>query len=196
MCEDDPLKIDPGLCGCGVTDVDSDGDGLPNCLDECPLNPLRSKLGPCACKEVTKEGCDDLYYPYIDCEGDAILTMKVSTGRRDSISQVSIHLYEHAGREYGVNNCELKNSDIKSSKYGRHRVDIGLEYSVLGKYFELECQVSAQNGPVRHQVRKWTSDCDAAFADFYWQCAAEEEVAESRSSVKLSGLWYVAALIL
>ena len=30
-CADDPDKIDPGLCGCGVSDVDTDGDGTPDC---------------------------------------------------------------------------------------------------------------------------------------------------------------------
>ncbi|MEK6676258.1 MAG: right-handed parallel beta-helix repeat-containing protein [Planctomycetota bacterium] len=35
-CPLDPLKSDPGICGCGVTDIDSDGDGVENCLDPCP----------------------------------------------------------------------------------------------------------------------------------------------------------------
>lgn len=30
-CPDDPLKIDYGVCGCGVPDVDTDGDGLVDC---------------------------------------------------------------------------------------------------------------------------------------------------------------------
>jgi hypothetical protein len=31
-CDSDPLKIAPGTCGCGVADVDSDGDELLDCL--------------------------------------------------------------------------------------------------------------------------------------------------------------------
>ena len=30
-CPTDPYKIEPGLCGCGVADLDSDGDGLLDC---------------------------------------------------------------------------------------------------------------------------------------------------------------------
>ncbi|MFM7298988.1 MAG: thrombospondin type 3 repeat-containing protein, partial [Planctomycetota bacterium] len=31
----DPLKVGPGTCGCGVSDVDTDGDGLSDCVDNC-----------------------------------------------------------------------------------------------------------------------------------------------------------------
>lgn len=32
-CPNDPNKIDPGICGCGVADTDSDIDGTPDCND-------------------------------------------------------------------------------------------------------------------------------------------------------------------
>lgn len=32
-CPDDPEKIDPGLCGCGTSDADTDDDGTPDCDD-------------------------------------------------------------------------------------------------------------------------------------------------------------------
>ena len=32
-CPDDPDKIDAGICGCGTSDVDTDGDGTPDCED-------------------------------------------------------------------------------------------------------------------------------------------------------------------
>ena len=36
-CPYDPIKIEPGICGCGVADdIDSDGDGVPDCVDNCP----------------------------------------------------------------------------------------------------------------------------------------------------------------
>ncbi len=35
-CPDDPLKADPGICGCGVSDDDADDDGVADCVDVCP----------------------------------------------------------------------------------------------------------------------------------------------------------------
>lgn len=42
LCPNDPLKIEPGICGCGVADEDTDADGVVNCLVEirtdCPTD--------------------------------------------------------------------------------------------------------------------------------------------------------------
>ncbi len=38
-CPDDPAKLDPGACGCGVPDTDADADGVPDCIDNCPAVP-------------------------------------------------------------------------------------------------------------------------------------------------------------
>jgi len=35
-CPNDPAKISDGLCGCGVPDVDTDADTIPDCHDQCP----------------------------------------------------------------------------------------------------------------------------------------------------------------
>lgn len=48
-CPNDPGKVAPLICGCGVTDDDDDGDGAPSCVDECPLNPGRTIAGECGC---------------------------------------------------------------------------------------------------------------------------------------------------
>ncbi len=36
FCPGDPDKINPGTCGCSVTDTDTDGDNTPDCNDNCP----------------------------------------------------------------------------------------------------------------------------------------------------------------
>ena len=42
-CPTDPLKTAPGACGCGVVDVDTDADAVPDCIDNCDgiANPLQ-----------------------------------------------------------------------------------------------------------------------------------------------------------
>ena len=42
-CNGDPLKGQPGVCGCGNPDTDSDGDGRLNCQDGCPLDPTNAE---------------------------------------------------------------------------------------------------------------------------------------------------------
>lgn len=49
QCPGDPDKIEPGQCGCGVADTDSDGDGIANCSDGCPNDPDKVAPGICGC---------------------------------------------------------------------------------------------------------------------------------------------------
>ncbi len=49
FCPDDPDKTTGGVCGCGVPDVDSDGDTVLDCNDLCPLDPAKTVPGVCGC---------------------------------------------------------------------------------------------------------------------------------------------------
>ncbi|MFO7558064.1 MAG: choice-of-anchor U domain-containing protein [Desulfobacterales bacterium] len=51
-CPDDPNKIDPGVCGCGISDVDTDNDGTPDCIDSCPNDPNKTDPGVNGCGET------------------------------------------------------------------------------------------------------------------------------------------------
>ena len=52
-CPEDPDKTKPGKCGCGVPDVDADGDGVMDCFagdeDRCPDDPDKMVPGECGC---------------------------------------------------------------------------------------------------------------------------------------------------
>ena len=49
-CPSDPAKTAPGVCGCGVADVDADGDGVYTCQgDLCDTDPLKTTPGICGC---------------------------------------------------------------------------------------------------------------------------------------------------
>lgn len=49
QCPDDPNKTEPGMCGCGTPDTDTDQDGTPDCNDNCPNDPAKTELGVCGC---------------------------------------------------------------------------------------------------------------------------------------------------
>jgi hypothetical protein len=48
-CDDDPDKVEPGQCGCGVEDTDGDADGTADCVDGCPTDMAKSEPGICGC---------------------------------------------------------------------------------------------------------------------------------------------------
>jgi len=60
FCPDDPDKTEPGICGCGVADTDTDQDGTPDCNDECPDDPNKTEPGSAGCgvaePDTGKEG--------------------------------------------------------------------------------------------------------------------------------------------
>ncbi|MEA1946583.1 MAG: CFI-box-CTERM domain-containing protein [Thermodesulfobacteriota bacterium] len=50
-CPNDPDKTEPGICGCGVPDIDTDSDGTLDCNDNCPNDPNKIEPGICGCGE-------------------------------------------------------------------------------------------------------------------------------------------------
>ena len=60
-CPDDPEKLQPGQCGCGVADIDTDSDGTADCIDGCPDDPNKTDPGQCGCGALDT-----------DTDGDAV----------------------------------------------------------------------------------------------------------------------------
>jgi hypothetical protein len=58
----------PRQCGCGVEDIDSDGDGTANCIDGCPLDAGKSAPGCCGCGYADTDVDGD---GYAECAPDA-----------------------------------------------------------------------------------------------------------------------------
>jgi ELWxxDGT repeat protein len=49
QCEADPQKFVAGSCGCGISDNDTDQDGVADCEDLCPADPDKVIPGTCGC---------------------------------------------------------------------------------------------------------------------------------------------------
>ncbi len=48
-CPNDPNKTEPGVCGCGTPDIDTDRDGTLDCNDGCPNDPDKTRPGVNGC---------------------------------------------------------------------------------------------------------------------------------------------------
>jgi hypothetical protein len=78
-CPLDPLKLAPGVCGCGVPDVDSDGDGTADCHDECPIDPVKTAPGQCGCGVPETDSDGD---GTADClDGCPLDPLKIASGQ-------------------------------------------------------------------------------------------------------------------
>ena len=74
---DDPDKTEPGACGCaGSRRSDTDGDGIPDCIDPCPTWP-----GDCS------EDGQTLFVGSDDGAEAIQLALTVSPGRRNDLGR-------------------------------------------------------------------------------------------------------------
>ncbi|MFH1723998.1 MAG: PKD domain-containing protein [Elusimicrobiota bacterium] len=68
FCPDDPDKVEPGVCGCGVPDTDSDGDGTLDCNDGCPYDAGKTQPGVCGCGVIDDGDGDGAIACVDDCD--------------------------------------------------------------------------------------------------------------------------------
>jgi len=69
-CPNDPSKTDPGICGCGVADTDSDSDGTADCNDLCVNDPSKTDPGICGCGVADTDSDGDGIADCIDTDVD------------------------------------------------------------------------------------------------------------------------------
>jgi hypothetical protein len=116
-CPDDPDKIDPGICGCGVADTDSDGDGIADCIDNCieTANPGQEDsdgdgIGDVcdACPAIPDPACSSCG------NGNKYLVCHIPAGNPDNPQQLCLplsgalaHIGYHGGCYWGVCNPGL-----------------------------------------------------------------------------------------
>jgi len=67
LCVNDADKMDPGICGCGVPDIDMDNDGTPDCNDLCVNDAGKIEPGICGCGVADTDTDRD---EVIDCIDD------------------------------------------------------------------------------------------------------------------------------
>ncbi|MBP7937835.1 MAG: SUMF1/EgtB/PvdO family nonheme iron enzyme, partial [Phycisphaerae bacterium] len=81
LCPNDGAKVEPGACGCGVSDGDTDHDGTSDCTDGCPSDPAKIAPGTCGCNvaetDTDGDGTPDCHD---DCPSDLNKTAPGSCG--------------------------------------------------------------------------------------------------------------------
>ncbi len=76
LCPGDPFKIEPGFCGCGTEDLDTDTDGLCDGVDPDDDNDGVLDLddndptNPFSCQDADGDGCDDCTSGSVDPASD------------------------------------------------------------------------------------------------------------------------------
>ncbi|OWY73062.1 hypothetical protein B7486_01575 [cyanobacterium TDX16] len=68
-CPNDANKIEPGFCGCGVSEADSDSDGVLDCKDVCPGSDDTLDCDTDGIPDGCESDCDSNGVPD-DCEVD------------------------------------------------------------------------------------------------------------------------------
>jgi probable HAF family extracellular repeat protein len=59
-CPQDPNKVFPGACGCGVDDMDADEDGIADCDDLCPETELGAAVDEYGCEIPSLSIAEDI----------------------------------------------------------------------------------------------------------------------------------------
>lgn len=117
-CPDDPDKATPGICGCGVSELDTDGDGIPDC-QEC--KGLCDSSNPLADEDQDGvSNCDELEAGTDACDGGSVITSLPNfacVGANFFLGQINIATVKNTSSE--------ENLDVTVSYRDASGVEIG-----------------------------------------------------------------------
>jgi hypothetical protein len=154
-CPDDPNKVEPGICGCGVSDVDSDGDGTADCLDQCPQDPNKIETGICGCGVADTDSDGD---GYKICEGDC-------NDDEPSAYQGASEICDD-GIDNDCDGWDNLTPTVDITRVMAAPVQIGETFSVFAEFANLD-------------------ENDTNFADCDWQDGSELEAVEPDTEIQL-----------
>ena len=131
-CPSDPDKTEAGICGCGISDIDTDKDGTPDCNDNCPDDSNKTSPGICGCGIEDIDADDDGTPDCIDSQPVAAIispAMDQTIAIGDSINFQCTVTAGNAPYQYawdfdgGATNIVLKNpGDVTFDKTGTYQV--------------------------------------------------------------------------
>ncbi|MEM6732128.1 MAG: hypothetical protein AAF658_11270, partial [Myxococcota bacterium] len=157
LCPGDANKTVPGTCGCGVSDVDGDEDGTPDCFDGCDDDAGKTAPGTCGCgvsdvdsDEDGTPDCDD------ECPADPnkVLEGECGCGQAEQSGgcEVTCPCFDNADLDevaLGSNvSCEVNNPSEE-----------GVRSSFSSIYLEIETQFVAESVDFGEQGRTCSLTC-------------------------------------
>ncbi len=131
-CPADPDKYVKGVCGCGVPDIDSDGDGTYDCNDQCPYDKSKTSRGICGCFQADSDsngngtadclehpGGEQVYYYHNDPSGTPLA---MTDFQGNTVWKAS---YLPFGREYSIDRAIISDRRFVGNEKD---VETGLNY--------------------------------------------------------------------
>ncbi len=112
MCPDDWFKTEPGICGCGVLDVDSDNDGIMDCFAKPGATDIRQFLA--VSDGSYGLGDTSLVFNNTRDQGSKIVYFDVTTGNNDTAEVYwwnGTNIIDSNGRVANPANSEIYGTD-------------------------------------------------------------------------------------
>ncbi len=158
-CPDDPDKLEPGECGCGELDKDSDGDGVLDCNDACPEDSDKVEPGEVGCGQKDEDSDKDGVPDTLDeCPFDA----DKSTAGLCGCDQVDSPQNTSDDDEDGVINCldgcpnnATKIEPLENGCDVDDRDRDGYDDEADACPTNPEIQTAEQQYPISKNVQKW-----------------------------------------